>query len=59
MLVLFCILVVQTNNNKFSLKEKKTKILVETSKKKCKFVKKKAKDINFKNIINKIHKLIV
>jgi hypothetical protein len=58
MFMLFCVQVVQTNNNEFSWREKKKQLSSANNKKICKLVK-KAKKFNLKNLINKIHKLIV
>jgi hypothetical protein len=51
MLVLLCVQVVQTNKNKSSWGGKKQAKDLDLAKKKM--------EINFKNLINKIHKLIV
>jgi predicted transcriptional regulator len=52
LLVLLCVQVVQTNKNKSSWRGKKNKQKI------CELTKNKF-EINFKNLINKIHKLIV
>jgi len=58
MLMLLCLQVVQTNNNEFSPREKK-KQFSSTNKQKIYELVKKTEDFNFKNLVDKIHKLIV
>jgi hypothetical protein len=62
MLVLFCVQVVQINNNKSNWREKKKTQLSNVDKQKiCELAKKqkKTKNLNKKNLVDKIHKLIV
>jgi hypothetical protein len=58
MLMLLCVQVVQTNNNEFSPREKKKQFFIANKQKIYKLVK-KTKKINLKNLVDKIHKLIV
>ncbi len=56
--MLLCVQVVQTNNNEFSPREKKKQFFIANKQKIYKLVK-KTKKINLKNLVDKIHKLIV
>jgi hypothetical protein len=56
--VLLCVQVVQTNNNEFNWKEEK-KQPSHVDKQKIYKLAKKAENFNQKNLIDKIHKLIV
>jgi hypothetical protein len=56
--MLFCVQVVQTNNNESSKKEKKKQLSNVDKQKMCELAK-KTKKLNFKNLVNKIHKLII
>ncbi len=56
--MLLCVQVVQTNNNEFSPRETK-KQFSNANKQKIYELVKKAENFNLKNLIDKIHKLIV
>jgi len=58
MLVLLCVQVVQINYNESNWKEKKKQLFNVTKQKICKLVK-KTKNLNLKDLVDKIHKLIV
>jgi hypothetical protein len=58
MLVLLCVPDVQTNNNEFNWREKKNNFLVHMNKRYANLPRKQ-KYLNWKNIVNQIHKQIV
>jgi hypothetical protein len=58
MLVLLCVQVVQINNNESNWKEKRKKILVQTTNI-CELAKNEIKKKQKKQLVDKIHKLIV
>jgi hypothetical protein len=58
MLVLLCVQIVQTNNNESSWRKKKKQLYSANKQKICELAK-KTKKINFKNLVDKIHKLVV
>jgi hypothetical protein len=58
MLVLLCVQVVQTNNNESSWRGKKKQHSNVNKQKICKLAK-KVENFNWKNLIYKIHKLIL
>jgi len=59
MLVLLCVQVVQTNNNGSSWREKKRQQLSSANKQMICKIAMKVENLNYKNIVHKIHKLIV